>query len=92
MHQTYVAASHFVVTTAGSMAAAGSLSLLWLCVVIKTQSGRLTHGTLPGPMYIIRLIGLLMFTPTVSSAGGQKGDLNFLTAFAQQIALVADYW
>lgn len=62
-----------------SMADAGSFSLSWLSVVIKTQSGfshmALWHFTL---MYIIRLIRLNMFTLTVSLTGGQNGDLNFV--------------
>lgn len=66
------------VTGTESMADAGSLSLSWLSVVIKSQSGLQAHGTLPRSMFIIKLIGLNMFTPTVCLAGGQKGDLNFV--------------
>ena len=41
--------------------------------------------TLPGPMYICRLIGLNMFTPIVGLTGGQQGDLNFSKGLTQEL-------
>lgn len=70
------------------MTDAESISPSWLYVVIKTESALSAHGAAalyPPSMYIIGLIGLNMFTPTVSLTGGQKGALNFVKGLTLEL-------